>query len=171
MGILPEGMLCLAAFIRMERNCFSSFGADECDGVGSVSLANWVSDSEVNLSQFALAKFVNVILGDDEKGVVLVRVTMIGRWSDESEVTVTQSVVRRRFGVAKVMSGEVEGPPGGALVGEFSLRTPKWLEAMSSQRRLPLGSDRDEYQSLWCALKSPKIRWLSPWRRDEKGGW
>jgi len=63
-------------------------------------------------------------------------------------VTVCQSMVGRRLGDARVTSGEVKGPPGGALVGKFSLRTPKFEVTMASWKSLPLASSLDEYQRL-----------------------
>ena len=90
------------------------------------------------------------------------RERIIGRWSEEREVITFHSVVSNRFGVTSEMSGEVEGPSGGALVGEFSFRTPKEEEVMASKRASPLGSWFGENQRPWWALKSPRIMWLSP---------
>ena len=75
---------------------------------------------------------MKVSLGDIARGEVFVSEMMIGRWSEDSDVRVCQSVVGRRLGDARVMSGEVKGPPGGALVGKFSLRTPKLEPMMAS---------------------------------------
>ena len=57
---LPEGMLCLAASRIMERNCFSSLGAEKWEDGGRWREANRESVSNLNLSQSAFAKLVKV---------------------------------------------------------------------------------------------------------------
>jgi hypothetical protein len=61
--------------------------------------ANRASVSALKLSQLALAKFVKVRWGENERGEVSVRERIIGRGCNDREVMTFHSVVSRRFGV------------------------------------------------------------------------
>ena len=126
------------------------------DGVGrEVSMA---STSSVKPVQFALSKFTKVFLSEMVESVLKESEMVMGRWSEERAVETDQSELMRREVEAKEMSGEVGEPFAGRRVGVSSLRTPKEDWPTRSARLEPLMSVRDEYQRLWWALKSPRMR-------------
>ncbi len=63
-----------------------------------------------------------------------------------------------RLDEAKVISGAVD-ELAVTLVGRSSFITPKFIPEMLSTMSRPLGSgESSEYQSSWCALKSPRTK-------------
>ena len=91
-GIRPAGILPFLAINRMRRMFFSPIFAL----VGGGSVRNSRSVRAVNLSQFALLKFTNVLFCDVMKSGFLEIVVMIGRWSELSAVFTCQVVEARR---------------------------------------------------------------------------
>ena len=110
----------------------------------------------MKFSQSAFLKFLNSLFLLFWGLMSVSRVTIMGRWSDPSEISVCQDAKGIRSRVARVISGDVSCQLDGRHVGMSSLITAKLEPVISSDNRLPLASCKLENQRGSWALKSPR---------------
>ena len=155
-GTRPAGTLCLDEPLAILRSSFSP--ATTLLGGGNLKTSLSSSTSLVKPGQLAFARFTYVrfwvATGTSARRS---RIT-IGRWSEFIVVHVAHWADRRSDKLPSEMSGDVDCPVVGSLVGSPSFSTA-WLELeISSANLSPRWSLMDECHKVSWALKSPRTR-------------
>ena len=142
----PEGMYCDAALVIMLRSCFSPMKTSP----GGSRALNFSSVSARNPSQLAFLKLMKALCSGFKKPTSHFSEMMIGRWFEPSALLVDHYAPITMLELMRLMSREL-------VELEVMLVASDDDSISSAIMRPRVPSATAEFQSVWCALKSPTI--------------